>query len=105
MNVVLVIAEDRAIYEALQAALQETDLVLIEPSVDDALRRLIGVKADVVIVDDAPALGPRALAQIAEAAPSTPILALSARSDADGAQARERAFGEGIAVPVGHGSR
>jgi signal transduction histidine kinase/DNA-binding NarL/FixJ family response regulator len=83
MNVVLVIAEDRAIYEALQAALQETDLVLIEPTVDHALRRLIGVKADVVIVDDAPALGPRALARIAEAAPSTPILALSARSDAE----------------------
>ena len=83
MNVVLVIAEDRAIYEALQAALQETDLVLIEPTVEHALRRLIGVKADVVIVDDAPALGAKALAGIAEAAPSTPILALSARSDAE----------------------
>lgn len=81
MNVLLVIAQDLAIRESLRAALPETNLLLFESTVDKALRRLVSIKADAVVVDDGPHLGQQALAQILEAAPALPAIVLSSRSD------------------------
>jgi hypothetical protein len=41
MNVLLVIAEDRSVWEALRASLPEGDLILHEPSVATARRRYL----------------------------------------------------------------
>ena len=81
MNVVLVVAEDRGIREALTAALQDTCLVLVEPGIEEALRRLISVHADAVILDDTPSLGVGAVRRFRQVAPQIPILALASRSD------------------------
>ncbi len=81
MNVALVIAEDRAICESLRAALPETDLLLFEATLEKALRRLITIRVDAVIVDDGPSLGHRALARVIECAPTVPVIVLSSRGD------------------------
>jgi len=83
MNVLLVVANERAVCEALRAALPDTDLILFENTIDEALRRLISVRVDTVIIDDAPNLGLPALTRLLEAAPTTPIIALSGRGDAE----------------------
>lgn len=82
MNVLLVITDERAVRESLKAALPETDLLIFEGQLDMALRRLNSMKFDAVLVDDAPALGHQALAQIAEAAPAMPVIVLAGRGDA-----------------------
>jgi DNA-binding response OmpR family regulator len=81
MNVLLVIAEERAICESLRAALPETDFIILEPSVDRALRRLISVKVDAILIDDSPHLGHQALSRVFESFPQIPALMLSGRSD------------------------
>jgi signal transduction histidine kinase/DNA-binding response OmpR family regulator len=81
MNVLLVIADERGICEALRAALPETDLLLFEGSLEKAIRRLIAIKVDAVIVDDAPSLGHQALTRVLEAAPAVPAIVLSSRGD------------------------
>jgi len=81
MNVLLVIAEERAICESLRAALPETDFIILEPSVDRALRRLISVKVDAILIDDAPHLGHQALSRVFESFPQIPSILLSGRSD------------------------
>jgi len=81
MNVLLVIAEERAICESLRAAIPETDLLLCEGSLEKAVRRLISIKADAVIIDDAPGLSHQAISRVLEAAPGVPIIVLAARSD------------------------
>jgi len=83
MNVLLVVANERAVCEALRAALPDTDLILFENTIEEALRRLISVRVDTVIVDDAPNLGLPALTRLLEAAPTTPVIALSGRGDAE----------------------
>lgn len=83
MNILLVIAEDRAICESLRAALPEKDLVLAESSVDKALRRLISMKVDAVVIDDAPSLGHHALSRVLETVPTEPTVILSSRSDSE----------------------
>ncbi len=83
MNIILAVADDRAICESLRAALPKTDLVLIENSVEDALRRLISVQADAILIDDAPHLGRKALADLLGAAPATPMIVLSSRGDGE----------------------
>jgi len=83
MNVLLVLAEDRALYESLRAALPETDLLLLESTVERALRRLISLKVDAVLIDDTPRLGQQALARFQEAAPGLPNVVFAARSDAE----------------------
>ena len=52
MRIVLIIAEDRAVRRSIREALPETDLALFESGVDDAVRQLTSLNADVVIVDD-----------------------------------------------------
>ena len=76
MNIILTIADERSIVESLRAALPRTDLLLFENNVEDALRRLIAMRADVVVLDDARHLGLEAVKQLTEAAPGTPIIAL-----------------------------
>jgi len=79
MNVLLVLAEERAICESLRAALPETDFVILEPSLDRALRRLISVKVDALVVDDSPHLGHQALSRLVESFPQIPAIVLSGR--------------------------
>ncbi len=81
MNVLLVVADERAICESLRAALPDTDLLLFEGSLEKAVRRLISIKVDAVIIDDAPSLGHQALARVLEAAPGVPTIVLSGRGD------------------------
>ncbi len=81
MNVVLVVAEDHGLRESLRAALPSTDLMLFEGAVDEAVRRLISIEADVAVVDDTPRLGMTALRRLQEAAPDMPIIVLSATGD------------------------
>ncbi|MFO7973072.1 MAG: ATP-binding protein [Candidatus Hydrogenedentota bacterium] len=81
MRVVLVIAEDQGLRTSLRAALPETDLVLFESSIEEALRRLISIQADVLIVDDSPALSDEAFARLREPVPGIPLLVLSNRND------------------------
>ncbi len=81
MNVIMVIASNQALCETLRAALSESDLLIFEPTVDGAGRRLVSIQADVILVDDAPNLGAQALAQVKAIAPTTPVVALSGRGD------------------------
>lgn len=83
MNIILALAEEVSIREALKAALPATDLLLFESSIDEALRRLVSVHADVVIIDDAPALGLEAVQAIGGAMPNMPVLALSGKGSPD----------------------
>ncbi|MBN2311368.1 MAG: GAF domain-containing protein, partial [Candidatus Hydrogenedentes bacterium] len=98
MNVLLIVAEDRAVCESLRAAVSETDLVLVEPTVEEALRRLIAIKADAVIVDDAPGLGRHAVARLAESLSGTPLLALSSRDDPEARAALNLAGARAVLV-------
>jgi signal transduction histidine kinase/CheY-like chemotaxis protein len=83
MHVVLVIAEERAIREAISASLRDTCHTVFESEVDAALRRLISIHADAIILDDTPKLGLTALTRVAKATPHLPIIALSARGDSE----------------------
>lgn len=81
MKVVVVIAEDQGLRTSLRAALPETDLVLFEASVDSALRRLISLRADVLVADALPSLSDSALAHLRKNAPGIPLIVLSNRND------------------------
>ena len=83
MNVVLVVAEDHGLRESLKAALPSTDLMLFERSLEEAVRRLISIKADVAVVDDTPRLGMAALRRLQDTAPEMPVIVLCARGDSD----------------------
>ncbi|MCH7910415.1 MAG: response regulator, partial [Candidatus Hydrogenedentes bacterium] len=88
MNIILAITDDRSITESLHAALPDTDLLLVESSTQGALRQLISVQADVILLDDAPRLGMDALRVLHTQVPAharsgspIPIIVLSSRSD------------------------
>lgn len=81
MKVLLVVAHDRGVCEALRASMREEDLLLFEQSVEDAGRRLVSLQADGILVDDAPQLGVDALVALRGIAPDTPIAVLTARND------------------------
>ena len=81
MKVVLIIADDQGLRASLRAALPETDLVLFETSVDTALRRLISLQPDVLIVDDAVAVSDSAVGRLRENTPGIPLIVLSTRND------------------------
>lgn len=83
MRVVLVLAEDLGVREALAASLRETSVVFVEHAVEDALRRMITVPADIILVDDTPKLGVDALAKLREHAPDVPIIAVLSRGDTE----------------------
>ncbi len=82
MNVMLVIADDEGLRESLRATLPDTDLVLFEPGVDAAARRLVSLQADAILVDDSPSLGVRVIPALRATTPGTRIIALTARNDA-----------------------
>lgn len=81
MNVLLVIAENRAVCEALRAALPKSDLLIFESTLDAAGRRLVSLQADAILLDDGPRLGGEALGAVKAIAPGVPVVALSARGD------------------------
>lgn len=81
MNVLLVLAEDGALREALRAALPDAQLLLFESNVDAAGRRLVAMRADAILLDDAPGFGAAALSALRAAAPGTPVVVLSSRGD------------------------
>lgn len=83
MEVILIVADDRSLCESLRTALGDTSLSLCESTAEDALRRLISMKADAVIVDDTPNLGLPAVKRIRESYPYLPILMLTSRSDTE----------------------
>lgn len=83
MRVVVVIADDLGVRESLAAALRESSVVFIEPTADAALRRMLTVPADAVVIDDTPKLGIKALTHLRAAAPNVPVIALLGRADSE----------------------
>ncbi len=81
MNVVLALTEEQALRESLRAALPSTDLLLFEASAAAAVRRLISMRADALIIDDAPSLGLEAFRHVQERGPAPPAIMLSSRTD------------------------
>ncbi len=81
MNVLLALAEDRALHEALRAAAPESWLVLFERNAEGALRRMVSLRPDALLVDDSLGLGRSLVPRLRQSAPGVPLLALSARND------------------------
>ncbi len=83
MKVIFVVAEDQGVCAALRAAVPENYLLFADAAVEGALRRMIAMPPDAIVVDDSHRLGRNAVARLCEAAPGVSIVALSARSDAE----------------------
>ncbi|GMU92726.1 MAG: hypothetical protein AMXMBFR4_17840 [Candidatus Hydrogenedentota bacterium] len=83
MRVILVVAEEAGVREALAAALNEAYIVFVEASVEQALRRMITAPADAIVLEDTPKLGAAALARLRHAAPHLPVIVLAARNDSE----------------------
>lgn len=81
MRVVLAITDEPAIDASLRAALADSDLLLTVRSVEDAVRKLISVQADVALLDESCARNRASMEQLQGYAPSLPIIVLSGRSD------------------------
>ncbi|MCC6400330.1 MAG: GAF domain-containing protein, partial [Flavobacteriales bacterium] len=81
MNVLLVIAEDRSVWEALRASLPEGDLILHEPSVATARRRIASVNVDAIFLDDTSLSGENLVEAVKDMAPGVPLAVLSNRED------------------------
>ncbi len=97
MNIIIALADDRSIVESLRAALPKTDLLLVENSVPDVLRRLVSLRPDAIVLDDARGLGLDALRQLIDAAPTVPVVALVSTTHADAAAAY---YGAGARVCI-----
>jgi len=83
MNVVMLVAEDPALVASVRAVLPETDAVLHFPCIDEALRRLIALRPDVAVIDDAPGLGKPALERMVHMEPAVPVVMLSGHGDSE----------------------
>ncbi len=83
MNIILALVNDRSLAESLRASLPKSDLLVIEKTIPDALRRLISVRPDVILLDDARQLGLDAARHLAAAAPTAPIVALLSNGHAE----------------------
>ena len=83
MKVLLVLTDDKTLRDSLRQALPDEDLALFEWTTDDAIRRIVSLKADMIIVDDTPRLGRDAVRSLHEAAPDIPVLALTRWDDAE----------------------
>lgn len=83
MNIVLTLSEDRSICESIKAVLPKTDLLLFEHSLEDGMRRLVSMAADVVILDDSSAFGLTALNTLTSLIPGTPVLVLTSKGGND----------------------
>ncbi|MFP6617245.1 MAG: ATP-binding protein, partial [Candidatus Hydrogenedentota bacterium] len=80
---VLTLSDDRSICESIKAVLPKNDLVLFEHTLEDGMRRLVSMTADIVILDDSAAFGIAALNALTSVAPGTPILVLTSKSGDD----------------------
>ena len=83
MNMWIAVTDDEAVSESLRTAVPVHDLLYVEARTEDALRRLISIRPDAIIVDDSAALGNSAIRRLHEHSPGIPILALSARPHRD----------------------
>lgn len=81
MRAILGITSDEAMGQSLRAAVAETDLLLLSPSTDEALRKLISFQADVAIIDEGSSSGRQAMDRLREAAPQVPIIIIANRAD------------------------
>lgn len=81
MNVLLVIAEDRSVWEALRASLPEGDLILHELDVATARRRIASVNVDAIFLDDTSLQGENLVEAVKDMAPGIPLAVLSNRED------------------------
>jgi nitrogen-specific signal transduction histidine kinase/DNA-binding NarL/FixJ family response regulator len=83
MNVYLIIADDRALRDSVKATMPAGDVLFFESTQEGALRRLVTIDPDVVLVDDSPTLGHDAIKTVLRAHPDASVLALTAHSDAE----------------------
>jgi signal transduction histidine kinase/DNA-binding NarL/FixJ family response regulator len=83
MKIILALSNNRLICESIRATMPNTDLVLIEPSIEDGLRRLISIVADVILIDENPNLTLESIQEIKLSAPNTPIILLAVQSNAE----------------------
>ncbi|MBI2424919.1 MAG: hypothetical protein HYV27_18980 [Candidatus Hydrogenedentes bacterium] len=81
MNVLLLIATEPAVSESVKAAAADTDLVLVEPDLDQAKRRLASIEVDALFIDDTVLHGLRNLAAVKDLAPGKPVVVISSRGD------------------------
>lgn len=81
MNVLLVIAEDKSVWEALRASLPEGDLILHETDVATARRRISSVHVDAIFLDDTSLSGENLVEAVKDMAPGVPLAVLSNRED------------------------
>jgi len=96
MNVFLIVARDRALTDALRAALPEEALILSEATVEAAARRLVSLQADAIFLDDRAAEVTAALASLKAAGPETPVFVLCTRTDAVSQAALQRAGADAL---------
>ncbi len=83
MNVYLIIADDRALRDTVKATMSPSDVLFFESTQEGALRRLVTIDPDVVLIDDSPSLGSEAIKNVLSAHPNAPVLALTAHADAE----------------------
>ncbi len=83
MNIYLIVADDRALRDTVKATMPPGDVLFFESTQEGALRRLVTIDPDVVLVDDSPSLGREAIKNVLRAHPNAPVLALTAHSDAE----------------------
>lgn len=81
MNVILVIAEKAAVWEALRAALPEGNLILHERDLMTARRRVTTVAVDAILLDESASQGENLVEAVKDMAPGIPLAVLSARDD------------------------
>jgi nitrogen-specific signal transduction histidine kinase/DNA-binding NarL/FixJ family response regulator len=83
MKIILALSNNRLICESIRATMPNTDLVLIEPSIEDGLRRLISIVADVILIDENPSLTLESIQEVKLSAPNTPVILLAVQSNAE----------------------
>ena len=81
MKVILVIAEQVGVWEALRAALPDGDLVLHERNVASARRRIMSITVDAILLDESGSKGEDLVESVKDMAPGVPLAVLSARED------------------------
>ena len=87
MKIILTVSSDRSIYESIKATLPSSDMLLCEHTLDDALRRMVSITPDVIILDDSPSFGLKTLQSLKATLPEIPIMVLSSNSSKDATNA------------------
>ena len=83
MKIILTLSSDRSICDSVKATLPDTDMLLFEYTLEDTLRRLVSITPDVIILDDSPTFGLRALHELHSTLPNTPVLVLTTNAGND----------------------